>query len=488
MRERMSQSNRFNDEVTVPFLPNISLHEKLHLLKNFFALLSLFAIEAISILRIAYPLIITNVLLYFRSFISMFFLAGLGGPTLAGGSVALAFANITAYSFFSGLTMGVDSICSQAIGATNYKLFRATIRRGIILLLVTTLPVFLLWINTERILKLLKQDEELASIAHTFLLYSVPDLLAQSFLHPLRAYFRTQSKTIPLSVCTGIASVLHFPVTFLLVSYLGFEIKGIALSGALSNFNLVVFLFIYIAFFEEKLSKDEKVSEESYEQSVREWKKLLGLAVPISVSSMGIIIQITSLVYIFPHSLGSAVSTRVGNELGSNQPQRARRATFVGLGLSISLGLMALIFTFSVRKVWATFFTDDEEVINLTMIVMPVVGLCELGNCPQTTGCGVLRGSARPMTGANINIAAFYVIGLPVVMVLTFWFGFGFMGLWLGMLVAQISCMIGMMVAMCRINWPLEAERARGPKATDGIRSCSNVEDMEVGRLVIREE
>lgn len=260
----MSQSNRFNDEVTVPFLPNISLHEKLHLLKNLFALLSLFAIEAISILRIAYPLIITNVLLYFRSFISMFFLAGLGGPTLAGGSVALAFANITAYSFFSGLTMGVDSICSQAIGATNYKLFRATIRRGIILLLVTTLPVFLLWINTERILKLLKQDEELASIAHTFLLYSVPDLLAQSFLHPLRAYFRTQSKTIPLSVCTGIASVLHFPVTFLLVSYL-FEIKGIALSGALSNFNLVIFLFIYIAFFEEKLSKDEKVSEESYE-------------------------------------------------------------------------------------------------------------------------------------------------------------------------------------------------------------------------------
>ncbi|CDY68988.1 BnaAnng29060D [Brassica napus] len=280
----MSQSNRFNDEVTVPFLPNISLHEKLHLLKNLFALLSLFAIDAISILRITYPLIITNVLLYFRSFISMFFLAGLGGPTLAGGSLALAFANITAYSFFSGLTMGVDSICSQAIGATNYKLFRATIRRGIILLLVTTLPVFLLWINIKRILKLLKQDEELASIAHTFLLYSVPDLLAQSFLHPLRAYFRTQSKTLPLSVCTGIASVLHFPVTFLLVSYLGFEIKGIALSGALSNFNLVVFLFIYIAFFEEKLSKDEKVSEESYEQSVREWKKLLGLAVPSCVA------------------------------------------------------------------------------------------------------------------------------------------------------------------------------------------------------------
>ncbi|KAJ0267181.1 hypothetical protein HA466_0010460 [Hirschfeldia incana] len=444
----------------------------------------------------------------------MFFLAGLGGPTLAGGSLALAFANITAYSLFSGLTMGVDLICSQDIGAARYKLFRATIRRGNILLLVTSFPVFLLWINIKRILTMLKEEKDFASTAHTFLLYSVPDLLAQSFLHPLRAYFRTQSKTLPLSICTGIASVLHFPITFLLVSYLGCGIKGIALSGVLSNFNLVTFLFIYINFFEEKQTKYERVSEEPCEDSVREWKKLLGLAVPscvavclewwwyeimivlcgllinpeVSVASMGILIQITSLVYIFPHSLGSAVSTRVGNELGSNQPQRAKRATFVGLGRSITLGFMALMFTFSVRKVWATFFTEDEEVINFTMMVLPIVGLCELGNCPQTVGCGVLRGSARPRMGAKINIAAFYVVGLPVGMVLAFWFGFGFMGLWLGMLTAQISCMIGMMVATCRTNWALEAARARELTAADGVRSCCYVENVEVGRSIIGEE
>ena len=67
---------------------------------------------------------------------------------------------------------------------------------------------------------------------------------------------------------------------FLFVSYLGFEVKGIALSGDVSNFNLVPFLFIYITFFEEKLSSDEEeVVEESYENSVREWKKLSGLAI-----------------------------------------------------------------------------------------------------------------------------------------------------------------------------------------------------------------
>ena len=219
-----------------------------------------------------------GLLLYFRYYVSLYFLGGLGRSTLAGGSLALDFANITCYSLFSGLTMGVESICFPA-----FRAIRATIQRGLILLLLTSLPVSLLWINTKKILEMLKQDEDLAAEAHIFLLYSVPDLLVESFLHPLRAYLKIQSKTLPLSICTAIANILHLPITFLLVQYLGFGIKGIALSGVLSNFNLVVFLVIYIAFLEEKQSSDEEVLEESYEDSLREGKKLLLLAIPIPI-------------------------------------------------------------------------------------------------------------------------------------------------------------------------------------------------------------
>ncbi|KAG2275314.1 hypothetical protein Bca52824_057869 [Brassica carinata] len=85
-----------------------------------------------------------------------------------------------------------------------------------------------------------------------------------------------------ISFCTAVVGVLHFLMMFLFVSYLGFEVKCIALSGDVSNFNLVAFLFISITFLEEKLSSDEEeeVIEESYEDSVREWKKLSGLAIP----------------------------------------------------------------------------------------------------------------------------------------------------------------------------------------------------------------
>ncbi|KAJ4917785.1 MATE efflux family protein [Raphanus sativus] len=240
---------------------------------------SAFVNEAISVARISLPLVFPGLLLYFPYFVSLYFLEGLGRLTFAGGFLALTFADITGYSLFSGLTMGIGSICPPAFGAKRYYLFRATIRRGIILLLLTSIPVSLLWINIKKILEMLKQDEDLASEAQTFLLYSVPDLVAQSFLQPLRVY---QSKTMPLSICTAIACVLHLPITLLLVSYLGFGIKGIALSGVVLNFNLVIFLCIYIAFLEEKLSSNEEVLEESYEDRMREWKKLLVLALPVA--------------------------------------------------------------------------------------------------------------------------------------------------------------------------------------------------------------
>ncbi|KAF8081867.1 hypothetical protein N665_0861s0001 [Sinapis alba] len=273
----MSEPNHVSEEVTIPLVQRMSLREKIHLLKNDFTT------EVILIAKIFFPLVMTSGVSYLRSLFSMCFLGRLHSPLLAGCSLALASANITAYSLFSGLTAGVETICSQAIGAKRYNLFRATIRRGMILLLFTSIPVCLVWINIKRILTMLKQDTELASIAHTFLLYTVLDLPAQSILQPLKAYLKTQSKTMPLLLWTALASVLHFLIMLLFVSYLGLEVKGVVMSGAVSNYILVAFLFIYIK--EKKLGsndeeEEEEGREESYEDSVREWKKLRGLAIP----------------------------------------------------------------------------------------------------------------------------------------------------------------------------------------------------------------
>ncbi|KAM7273364.1 hypothetical protein ACFE04_028028 [Oxalis oulophora] len=451
--------------------------------KNNSLLLSPSIKETLSIAKIALPMILTGLLLYCRSMVSMLFLGQLGELALAGGSLALGFANITGYSVLSGLAMGMEPICGQAFGAQKHKLLGICFQRTVLLLLLTSIPISILWLNMKRILLFCGQDEIIANEAQTYLLYSLPDLLAQSFLHPLRIYLRTQSITLPLTFCAIFSIILHIPINYFLVTYLNLGIKGIAISGVWTNFNLVASLAIYILF-----SGVHKKTWVGFSMDCfREWKSLLSLAIPSCVSvclewwwyeimilfcgllvnpratvaSMGILIQTTSLIYIFPSSLSFSVSTRVGNELGANQPKKAKLAAVVGLSWSYMLGFTALVFTIMVRKLWAKMFTQDNEIIALTSLALPIIGLCEIGNCPQTTGCGVLRGTARPKSGAKINLACFYIIGMPIAIGLAFFSGFDFQGLWIGLLAAQGSCMVCMLVVLWFTDWELEANRAK---------------------------
>ncbi|KAL8543782.1 hypothetical protein ACS0TY_004365 [Phlomoides rotata] len=464
--------------------------------------LSLAFKESKSIATISLPIILTGLLLYSRSMISMLFLGRLGDLPLAGGALALGFANITGYSILSGLSIGMEPICGQAFGAQRFKLLGLTLQKTILLLLLTSIPIAFLWLNISNILLLCGQDQDIAMQAQSYLLFSIPDLISQSFLHPLRIYLRAQSITLPLTYSAFLSLLLHIPINYLLVSVLNLGIKGVALAAVWTNVNLVGSLIAYVA-----MSGVYKKTWGGFSADcLKDWASLLSLSIPSCVSvclewwwyeimillcgllinpratvaSMGILIQTTSLIYIFPSSLSYAVSTRVGNELGANRPKNAKMSAIIGLCVSFFLGLSALLFAFRVRNLWAGLFTGDAEIVALTSTVLPIIGLCELGNCPQTTVCGVLRGTARPKLGANINLGCFYLVGMPVAVLLSFRFGFDFKGLWMGLLAAQGCCAVAMLFVLVTTDWEFQALRAKD------LTAKRTNQDEE--RIVIRDD
>ncbi|XP_057533509.1 protein DETOXIFICATION 48-like [Amaranthus tricolor] len=432
--------------------------------------------------KISGPTTLTGLLLYSRAMISMLFLGYLGELELAGGSLSIGFANITGYSVISGLAMGMEPICGQAYGAKQMKLLGLTLQRTILLLSSISIPISFIWFNIKTILLWFNQDEQISSIANTFILCSIPDLFFLSILHPLRIYLRTQNITLPLTYCTLISVFIHIPLNFLLVVHLKMGISGVAIAMIWTNLNLCILLSSFIYF--SKVYQNSWITPSI--DCLKGWSSLLGLAIPTCASvclewwwyeimillcgvlsnpkatlaSMGILIQATSFIYVFPSSLSYGVSTRVGNLLGAYRPKKAQVAMVVSLVWAFLLGLSATIFTTLMRNQWGRFFTNDHDVLHLTSIALPIVGLCELGNCPQTTGCGLLRGSARPTIGANINLGSFYLIGMPVAVFFGFGLKMGFAGLWLGLFAAQISCALLMLFVLCRTDWVFEADKA----------------------------
>ncbi|KAK9067825.1 hypothetical protein SSX86_011936 [Deinandra increscens subsp. villosa] len=444
--------------------------------------------------KISGPTAITGLLLYSRAMISMLFLGYLGDLELAGGSLSIGFANITGYSIISGLAMGMEPICGQAYGAKQMKLLGITLQKTVLLLLSTSLPISFIWLNMKTILVWCGQDKEISTVAQTFIVFSIPDLFVLSLLHPLRIYLRTQNITLPLTYCSAVSILFHIPLNFLLVGYFKLGVPGVAAAVVITDLNLLFLLatLVYIS----GIHRESWVPPTT--DCLHGWSSLLKLAIPtcvsvclewwwyeimiilcgllsnprVTVASMGILIQTTSFVYVFPSALSLGVSTRVGNELGAKRPANARIAMIVSLICASAMGFVAMVFTTLMRHRWGRFFTADVDILELTSVALPVAGLCELGNCPQTTGCGVLRGSARPTVGANINLGSFYFVGMPVAILMGFTVKLGFAGLWVGLFAAQVTCAVLMIYVLFTTDWIVEVERAKELAKPSSNFSC----------------
>ncbi|KAJ4970088.1 hypothetical protein NE237_003187 [Protea cynaroides] len=437
--------------------------------------------ELISLVKIALPMLLTSLLLYSRSIISMLFLGYLGDIQLAGGSLSIGFANITGYSVIKGLAMGMEPICCQAYGAKRWNLLSQTFQKTFCLLLLVTIPISFLWLNMDHLLLWMGQDPAVTSMAKVYLIFSLPDLLAQAHLHPLRIFLRTQGLTTPLTLAAIFALILHLPINYLLVIYLNLGVKGVALGSACHSLNLNLGLLVYLVRSRKSLKPWSGASLTSWFQG---WRPLLALAMPsavsvclewwwyelmqllcgllinpqASVAAMGILIQTTSLIYVFPHSLSMALSTRVGHELGANKSARAQSAAIIGLSERAACGNM-----------WGRMFTDKEQILALTSIALPILGLVSLGMLPAYC----------PRVGANINFGSFYLIGLPIAVLMSFGFKIGFLGLWFGLGAAEASCLSMMMYTLIRTDWKHQAKRAQElTRAAEG-----HLYDLETGLL-----
>ncbi|OWM74058.1 protein DETOXIFICATION 55 [Punica granatum] len=476
---------------------------------------------------IAVPGLAAGLVGYIRNLVLVACMGRLGTLELAGGALAIGFTNITGYSVLSGLAMGMDPLCSQAIGSGNSKLARHTLCQTILMLLLASALIGLLWANLEPLMLALRQRPDIANMAGVYCRFALPDLVASSLLHPLRIYLRSNGATWPLMWCTLFASLLHVPTAVFLSFTLRLGVPGIAISNFITNFCNVLFLVLYL-FSISTISPEVDstwagcqwksmnpwaaqdsidlklvatyepdsdtvltplVSDHSSTCAVMEdWKRLLGLAIPsclgvclewwwyefmtilagylpsphVALATAAIVIQTTSLMYTLPAALGASVSTRVGSELGAGRPHLARLAAIVAIGLALMGSSLGLILTTLGRQAWTRVFTSDREILDLTMAVLPVIGLCELANCPQTTSCGVLRGSARPGTGAAINFCSFYLVGAPAAVALGFVWKMGFVGLCYGLLAAQVACAVSILVVIYRTNWEIEWAKAKG--------------------------
>ncbi|PWA40622.1 hypothetical protein CTI12_AA558230 [Artemisia annua] len=133
--------------------------------------------EINQLLWIAVPTILTGFLVCSKSFTLTFVLGRIGELETAGGSLSNAITNITGFSVIYGLSMGMDGITPQAYGASNFTFMARTLHRTVLILLTTTIPITILWLNAKPVLIFVGQDVKVSETAATYIYFTKVKLI-----------------------------------------------------------------------------------------------------------------------------------------------------------------------------------------------------------------------------------------------------------------------------------------------------------------------
>ncbi|XP_041626070.1 multidrug and toxin extrusion protein 2 isoform X2 [Vulpes lagopus] len=437
--------------------------------------------EVWTLIALSGPLYLFQALTFMIHFVSSVFCGHLGKLELAAVTLAVAFVNVCGVSIGLGLSSACDTLMSQSFGSPNKKHVGVILQRGTLVLLLCCFPCWALFLNTETILLLFRQDPAVSRLTQEYVLIVIPTLPA-CFLYVLLAkYLQNQGIVWPQVFSGIVGNCINGLVNYILVSMLSLGVKGSAYAVTISYFVQTIFLFLYIVL--KKLHLETWAGWSS--QCLQDWGSFFSLAIPsmlmiciewwayeigsflmglisvLDLSSQAIIYELATIVYMIPLGLSNAVCVRVGTALGAADTAQAKRSAISGMLCAVGTSLVVGMLLSVLKNKLGHIFTNDEEVIALVNKVLPIYIVFQLFEAICCVYGGVLRGTGKQAFGAIANAVMYYVIGLPLGIVLTFVVRMRIMGLWLGMLACGLLAAAAFAVYTARMDWKLAAEEAQ---------------------------
>ena len=154
------------------------------------------------------------------------------------------------------------------------------------------------------------------------------------------------------------------------------------------------------------------------------------------LAAHNIAINLASSSFMLMLAIGTAGSIRVGQAVGQNDNEQARLSgvSALVLGLLFISIFVALFLCFP--SALARIFTRDEQVVQLIVPLLITAGFFQLCDAVQCVSIALLRGLGDSQLPSAISLAAYWLIGMPIGYWLTFGFGWGVQGVWIGFLIS----------------------------------------------------
>ncbi|XP_013221227.2 multidrug and toxin extrusion protein 1 isoform X1 [Ictidomys tridecemlineatus] len=470
-------------------------------------LFSDFREELRALLILAGPAFLAQLMMFLISFISSVFCGHLGKLELDAVTLAIAVINVTGISVGHGLSSACDTLISQTYGSQNLKYVGVILQRGMLILLLCCFPCWALFLNTQHILLLFRQDPDVSRLTQTYVMIFIPALPA-TFLYILQVkYLLNQNLSVPAAslslspsdttmlivssdsngivlpqILTGVAAnLVNALANYLFLHQLHLGVMGSALANMIAQFTLALLLFLYIL--------GRKLHQATWGgwslECLQDWASFLRLAIPsmlmlciewwayeigsflsgilgmVELGAQSIVYELAIIVYMIPAGFSVAANVRVGNALGAGNIEQAKKSSVVSLLVTELFAITFCVLLLSCKDLVGYIFTTDRDIVALVAQVVPIYAVSHLFEGLACTSGGVLRGTGSQKVGAIVNAIGYYVIGLPIGIALMFAAKLGVIGLWAGIIICTVAQAVCFIVFIARLNWKQACQQAQ---------------------------
>ena len=416
------------------------------------------------IARLALPIALAQFGLTLLGLVDVAVLGRVSAAELGGGAIgrSIGFAGI-------GLCLGVASalepLAAQALGAkepeTAWRAFVATTIACVIL----WVPCAILTIASTWLLEPIGVAHELVGPCRAFLVAHTPGLLLFAVFLAAKTFLQAHKRTWPALLAAILANVVNLVVCNALVRGeiplgrfgridVGIHPLGAFGAGLASTISCVVLVGVVLVVIVPMRPPRAVDTMPTTQVSVG---KVLRLGMPIglqllaeigvfslvavlagrlgkvAVSAHHIAIGLASFTFMGVLGVSGATSVRVGHAVGEGRSPR--RAGLLGIAMGAAfMACTSTLFLFAPRSLIAL-FTDDAEITTLGITLLGIAAAFQLFDGIQGVAAGALRGAGDVRFAFVANVAAHWLVGFPLALLLAFGFGLGAPGLWWGLLV-----------------------------------------------------
>jgi len=386
--------------------------------------------------------------------------------------------------FIQGICLALSPVIARFDGAKQPHNVANQVMQMMYLSVLMALVALLLSFFMPHVIQLINMPAEVAEKSSDYLqfvFYSAPGF---AVYQTLRNYCEGLSLTRPTMVIMGAGLLVNIPANYIFINGLygmpELGGAGCGLATMMVFYTMAIATFVY-TLWSKKLTKYQLYSE-FHPPRIADIKAHLNLGIPIAftllfevtlfaivavmlapygaltVAAHQITLNVTSLIFMIPLSIGLALAIRIGYLIGDGRDSHAKTSYWAGILMAVSTVFVTASTIVLFNTEIASLYSTEAAVISAAASLLLLAAIFQFSDAIQVVSANALRGYKDTKAMLIISFIAYWLIGFPVGVIL------GLTDLFVPRMAAAgfwIGFIVGLSVAAALMFWRVRIIQGR---------------------------